>query len=133
MRLSKILLVLLVIGTPAALQAGRVQPLQEPHIYVDVTLEDDELKAIIKRALVGRGWQVLSAKDGVVYARLLIRSHTADIRIAYNDRGIDLRYIDSVNLKYRIRGNGMPYIHRNYNHWVNNIKRDIMVDLGSYR
>ncbi|CAM2009966.1 hypothetical protein [Acanthopleuribacter pedis] len=91
------------------------------------------LVAVIRRAPAGRGRQVVSTKDGVVYARLLIGNHTADIRFAYDNRGIDLRTIDSVNLKYRIRGNGIATIHRNTNHWVNNIKRDILVKLGHDR
>lgn len=133
MRLSKWMMIFLALSAPFALQAGRSKPLQQPHIHVDVAVSDTQLEDIIKHALVGRGWEVLSTEAGIVHARLILRSHVAEIEIPYSDHAIDLQYVRSTNLRYRRHGDGTETIHRNYNSWINNIKQDILVGLSLYR
>lgn len=131
--LLKFMMVMAALAAPLALQAGRFKPLQEPNIQVEVDVTAEQLENVIKRALVGRGWEVVSVENGVVNARLVLRTHIAEIRIPYNTETIDLEYVASQNLRYVKRKSGKETIHRNYNSWVNNIKQDILVALSVYR
>jgi hypothetical protein len=87
------------------------------------TAEDVE-KAII-RAGAGLGWQVRKVKPGQLIGTLFIRSHMAEVDIAYSKDKYNIRYKNSNNLNY----DGTK-IHSNYNGWIQNfdnaIKRELL-------
>jgi hypothetical protein len=90
-------------------------------------------KAIVKSIRLGvaqRGWVVTRQDPGYMEATLNIRSHVAKVGITYDAKSIQIRYVDSTNLDYEVK-KGVRRIHGNYLKWVNNIVRDISVQLQS--
>ena len=89
------------------------------------------LTAVERAIVVGsaqRGW-IISRKDpGRMEATLNIRSHVARVAITYDQGSIQIRYLDSQNLDYEVK-KGVPRIHGNYLKWINNMVRDISVQL----
>lgn len=81
---------------------------------------EDEMRRAILTALQQRRWTVERAERGTVLARILLRSHEAEISIPYSASSYSIHYRDSHNLGYR---NGK--IHRNYNKWIRNLDRSI--------
>jgi len=72
---------------------------------------------------------VVSRQDpGYMEATLNIRTHVAKVGITYDAKSIQIRYIDSTNLDYEVK-RGVRRIHGNYLKWVNNIVRDIGIQL----
>ncbi len=99
-----------------------------------------QIAAAIKLAAQSQNWEIIGESPGAMTARLYIRSHTADVVIAYTEDKYQIDYLDSDNLDfktsdYRIPGRGPrqarvikgPRIHRNYNVWVKKLSRSIQV------
>jgi hypothetical protein len=84
----------------------------------------EDIAKAIKSALIAREWTVQREGNGVIEAKLFVRSHTADIRIPFNKDSINIQYISSTNLLYDEK-HGNKYIHRNYNKWIKLLERDI--------
>lgn len=82
----------------------------------------------IKSAALKRGWSIKKVKPGLAEATIYLRSHYAAITIAYNSNGYSIKYKDSKNLKYNKSRNT---IHKNYNGWVRNLKRQIDISLSN--
>jgi hypothetical protein len=88
-------------------------------------------KAVAKAVAVGvgqRGWVITRQDPQYMEATLHLRSHVARIGINFDANSVRIRYLDSQNLDYEIK-KGVPHIHRNYINWVNNVARDISVQL----
>ena len=66
------------------------------------------------------------AGPGVIKARQQNRDHVAEVRINYTATGYTINYDSSLNLQ---AANGK--IHKNYNRWVNNLDKDIQVNLSA--
>jgi len=100
-----------------------------PAIAVPAGVSAEETAQAIKNALVGRTWVVTkhepAGDGGRIDAALNIRAHQATITIAYDAREIDLDYVGSVNLDYKVKRNGTVLIHENYNGWINYLVADI--------
>ncbi len=86
-----------------------------------------ETRRIVGRALVGRGWTITKDEPGELRANLLVRSHMANILVEYDAEKVQISYLDSSNLRYWKSPVDDEYIHRNYNKWIEILRRDIAV------
>jgi hypothetical protein len=129
-RLSALLLSLFaLIALSQPVQAGRMAALVNPDpVTLPAGLSEEAMLKDLKRALLGRGWQVEAERPGEVDAILRLRDHVAKIRIAYTASDVRIAYVDSTNLDYKTK-KGKPFIHRNYLSWVDNIIRDFRTNL----
>lgn len=73
-------------------------------------------------------WKIISHKEGIVVARVLVRSHAAQVEIWYDEAGYSIKYVTSQNLNYS-ESNGEKVIHRNYNKWIITLDRNIQKSL----
>ncbi|MCE5233738.1 MAG: hypothetical protein ABFC67_10290 [Mizugakiibacter sp.] len=121
---SRILLLLLV-PLLALTMAFRQAPLVNPDpIHVPAGLTDAQVAKAISSALIGRGWSVTAEKAGETDASLHLREHVARIAITYDASAVQVKYVDSENLKYEMK-DGKPYIHKNYLGWIEYLVQDI--------
>lgn len=90
------------------------------------TMADVE-KAII-RAGGGLGWIMKKEKNGLIKGTLVLRAHTAVVAITYNTQAYSIHYESSTNLNYNAEHNT---IHSNYNGWIQNLNKAILVQLNS--
>lgn len=110
--------------------AARVADLESPQsIYIPEDVDRQELREVIRDAMLARGWSVHDEGDHVITADLRLRSHFARVDIDYGGRDIQAEYVESRNLKYS-REDGRELIHKNYNSWVRNLLRDIEVGMS---
>lgn len=121
---SRILLLLLV-PLLALTMAFRQAPLVNPDpIHVPAGLTDAQVAKAISSALIGRGWSVTAEKAGETDASLHLREHVARIAITYDASAVQVKYVDSENLKYEMK-DGKPYIHKNYLGWIEYLVQDL--------
>ena len=107
------------------LMAGRQVPLVDPDpIAVPAGVTAEQVNKAIKAALVGRGWQVSGEQPGKILSTLHLREHMAKIELAYDQKAVTIRYLDSGELLYAEK-KGQRVIHRNYLNWVQNVVNDI--------
>lgn len=83
-----------------------------------------DVEQAIIRAGASLGWQVRKVKPGKLIGTLFIRSHMAEVDIAYGKDKYDIRYRNSNNLNY----DGIK-IHSNYNGWIQNLDNAIKREL----
>jgi len=109
-------------------QAGRA-PLVDPEpVAIPTGLSAEQVAADIKRALVGRGWEVVAEQPGQIDSTLHLREHVATISVSYDDRQVRFAYVDSSNLDYRVK-RGEPQIHSNYLGWIGYLVDDLATNL----
>ena len=101
-----------------------------PAISVPAGLNEKAVNKAIRLGAAQRGWVVTRQDPGFMEATLNIRSHVAKVGITYDTSIIRIRYLDSSNLDYEVQ-KGVARIHGNYLKWVNNLVRDISVQLQS--
>ncbi len=99
--------------------------LVKPGRMTVVMKNPDQMASSIKQALRSRRWIISKEEPGTIYAKLLVRSHMAEIKIDYDDKSFDIQYVNSHNLKYKKKPDGTEYIHRHYNSWIQNLTNDI--------
>ena len=99
-------------------------------ISVPAGLSEKAVAKSIRLGVAQRGWVVSRQDPGYMEATLNIRSHVAKVGITYDTKSIQIRYLDSTNLDYEVK-KGVRRIHGNYLKWINNIVRDISVQLQS--
>jgi hypothetical protein len=108
--------------------ATTVQPVynvsQSP-IVAKVRTSDDVSKAIV-RAGTGLGWLMVPDRPGHITGTLKVRAHLAVVEIDYNPKFYSIKYRESANLNY-----DGTNVHRNYNSWVQNLDRQIQVQLSA--
>lgn len=111
--------------------AGKQQPVYDPGpISVDCkTFTANDMKKAIKTALLTRKWMPSEKGPGVIAGHLVNRTHIFDVEIKYTARGFDINYIGSENLMYEVE-DGQPVIHRNANLWMQNLERDIQLQVA---
>lgn len=83
-----------------------------------------EIRDVIMRAGVDRGWTSEEVGPGQLVSTLLVRTHTAIVDIEYSLKEYSITYKHSVNLRYT-----GSTIHRNYNKWIMKYEQDIERDL----
>ena len=94
-------------------------------------LSNERVLQGITAGLIGRGW-VLSSNDknGNLVAQVIVRGkHTLVVDITYTTTSFDIDYKSSDNLKYKVKSDGVAYIHRNANSWMDNIQTDFSAQL----
>jgi len=126
---SRFLLVLLL---PLLLltMAFRQSPLVDPApVAVPAGLTDVQVSKAVKAALLGRGWTVAGEQPGSVNASLSRDEWVAKIRVDYTTQQVQIRYVDSTNLKYEVKRDGTRLIHTNYMNWMKFLHDDIGRDL----
>ena len=89
-------------------------------------LSREEVRAAIVRAGAGLGWVMKDAGAGTIDGTLILRTHTAEVRIPYSATGYGIVYKSSANLQ---ESGGK--IHRNYNGWIQNLNRGINAQLAA--
>lgn len=118
---------LLVCFAPVA-RAGRAE-LVDPG-YEKIAMADGTAPgaAVVKAAILDaarrRHWEVMSTEPGKAVLAIRPRVHVAVVAARYDDNGFKLEYVSSENLDYEVK-QGKPYIHGNYNVWVDNLADQI--------
>lgn len=103
----------------------RTEPVRTPQTIITQHVTVDQVKSAIINAGQGRDWIMSEAGPGVINAVQNIRKHSVTVRINYSERNYSINYVSSVNL---LASGGE--IHRSYNHWVNNLDKDIQKKLA---
>ncbi|EDZ63437.1 protein containing Peptidase C14, caspase catalytic domain [Sulfurimonas gotlandica GD1] len=80
---------------------------------------EDVTKAIQAGAFQ-KGWTTRVVKPGEIEAEIVIKNYMAKVKINYDTTNYSISYMDSKNLKY----DGTK-VHRTYNSWVANLKKNI--------
>ncbi len=91
---------------------------------IPATLSSHQVVRAITVAAHEKGWQVSQVRPGLLYAKIDVRSHVAQVKIPYTRSHYSILYRGSSNLNY----NGHE-IHRNYNRWVANLNKYIQQNL----
>ena len=89
-------------------------------------LSSAQVREAIVRAGAGLGWIMKDAGAGKLNGTLILRTHTADVQIAYSPTTYSIGYKSSINLQ---ESGGK--IHRNYNGWIQNLNRGIAAQLAA--
>jgi hypothetical protein len=126
--LFKILLVTLGITAMTGCRSDLVYNVEEVTIVSNQgsALNIEDVKKAIIRAGAGLGWQMNADAPGHVLSTLYLRSHMAQVDINYTTTSYSITYKDSKDLNY-----DGTYIHSNYNGWVQNLQRNIDVQLNT--
>jgi hypothetical protein len=119
---------LLLISLFALSCAHRVQPIYDAEISVPPNTQREDISKAIRGSLVARGWTVTKEEQDMIESQIHVRSHTAVIRIPFNETFIRIKYVSSDHLLYSQEG-GTPSIHRNYNKWIKLLEQDIASNL----
>jgi hypothetical protein len=86
----------------------------------------------IKKAfMVGgarRGWVFSDSGPGRMTGKLVVRTHTLVMDLAYEPGKYTLRYLDSINLDYKDDA-GKKTIHKAYVNWNTNLMNDARAEL----
>lgn len=115
---------LVVVGALAG--CARTAPIENVNTTVGAGHTTAQVKSAIFKAGAQRQWIMNEAGPGVIKARQQSRDHVAEVRINYTATGYTIKYDSSLNLQ---AADGK--IHKNYNRWVNNLDKDIQVNLSS--
>ncbi|NIY49475.1 hypothetical protein [Cedecea colo] len=103
----------------------RTEPVRTPQTIITAHVTTEQVKQAIINAGQGRDWIMSVAGPGVINATQNVRKHSVTIRINYSEKEYTIHYVSSVNL---LASDGE--IHRAYNHWVNNLDKDIQKKLA---
>jgi hypothetical protein len=71
---------------------------------IGLSVQQQNVAAIIENALEVRGWQVVARRPGAFDASILVRTHRAGITISYDADSYSIVYRDSENLNYGMGG-----------------------------
>jgi hypothetical protein len=120
------LALLLVLPVALLLMAFHQLPLVNPApIAVPARITQPQVYTVITKVLARFGWVVASDKPGAIEATYAPRDFTVRIGITYDKDQVQIRYIDSTNLKYEVKKDGITYIHKNYTSWIRNLVNGI--------
>lgn len=115
-------------------QARSAVPLVEPDRVVLVAgqsaLTPDQVKQAIVRGGAKLGWTVASDEPGKLRLKYNKQNkHEVVVDVSYDNAGFQVRYVNSVNMKYE-QVNGVAHIHPFYNTWVSNLSRAISSEVS---
>jgi len=123
-KIVQLLTAIAVVGTLAG--CARTASIHNINTPVSAGHSQAQVRAAILKAGQQRQWIMTDAGPGVIKGRMQSRDHTAEIRINYSANSYSINYENSMNLK---ASDGK--IHKNYNRWVNNLDKDIQLNLSS--
>jgi len=112
-----------------ALSGCRTAPvlnITDAPIAIKAKYSESDVKGAITRAGGALGWIVKENGPGKMTGTLVLRKHVAVVAISYSKKSYSIQYKDSTNLDYDGTG-----IHGNYNGWVQNLDRNIQVQLAN--
>ena len=116
------LLPVLLLPVLLLLMAFHQLPLVNPQpIAVPPRATPGQVYQVITKVLARFGWVVAADKPGDIEATYAPRDFTVRIGISYDMAQVQIRYIDSTNLKYEVKKDGVTYIHKNYTSWIRNL------------
>ena len=117
---------LLVLPVALLLMAFHQLPLvNPPAITVPARITQPQVYTVLTKVLARFGWVVAADKPGNIEATYAPRDFTVRIGITYDKDQVQIRYIDSTNLKYEVKKDGVTYIHKNYTSWIRNLVNGI--------
>ena len=126
----KYLFVILLGASLAFLSGCRTAPLYNVSDQAVVTNVSSYTNADVQKAIIragsSLGWNMKVTKPGHITATLHLRTHMAQVDIKYNKEKYSITYKDSDDLNY-----DGTIIHKNYNGWVQNLDRDIKIQLNT--
>lgn len=129
MRLPRALLIACSLFLFAGVVQARKAELVDPApLAIPAGLTQAQVTKEIKRALVGRGWELTTEQPGQIDSTLHLREHVARIKVTYDDNQVRIAYVDSSNLDYMDK-RGTRYIHPNYLGWIGFLVNDIGTNL----
>ncbi|BCU53662.1 hypothetical protein [Enterobacter kobei] len=121
---ARLFAALAVVGALAG--CARTAPVYNVHSTVSVGHTQEQVRSAILKAGAQRQWIMNDAGPGAITARQQSRDHMAEVRVNYTATSYSITYANSQNL----RASGGK-IHKNYNRWVNNLDKDIQVNLSA--
>lgn len=122
--MKKLSFILLSIFLLAACKTTPVYNIEQTQVPAGISAKQVEKNIV--QALVQKGWQVKANANGTILAEIMVRTHTARIKISFDENQYSINYVDSTNLKYDANKNT---IHKNYNNWIIYINRLIQSGL----
>ncbi|EIL98133.1 hypothetical protein RHOFW104T7_15970 [Rhodanobacter thiooxydans] len=125
-RLLLLLLLPMLLLTMAFRQTPLVDP---PPIDVPAGLTAVQVSKAVKGALIGRTWVVTAEHADGIDAALNGNDYQAKIHVAFDTHQVKISYVDSTNLKYKVKKDGTRLIHTNYMNWMRYLSGDIGRDL----
>ncbi len=78
----------------------------------------------VRTALRRLDWAIVQEAPGIIDAKQTKSGFWASIRVTYDARAAEVRYLDSAGLNYET-GDAGPRIHDHYNLWLRNVERDL--------
>ncbi|HZW52154.1 MAG TPA: hypothetical protein VFF05_09840 [Rudaea sp.] len=127
--MSRLRFALLLLPVALLLMAFHQAPLvNPPSIAVPPKDTPDQVNKSIRAALLSGQWLVTANNPGEIDGTLARNDYSANIAVSYDDKKIQIRYVDSSNLKYE-KKNGVEYIHRNYLVWIRDLAAQIQSNL----
>lgn len=125
--LAKFFILFAAVGVIAGCRTAPVYNVEQQSIVTTVqNVKTDDVRKAIIRAGASLGWQMRDVKPGHIVGTLNLRKHMAKVDIKYSTKSYSILYKDSQNLKY----DGSS-IHKNYNGWIQNLQRNIDVQLNT--
>lgn len=125
------LLPVLLLPVLLLLMAFHQLPLVNPQpIAVPAKATPEQVYKSITIVLARFGWVVASDKPGDMEATYAPRDFTVRIGITYDRSQVQIRYLNSTNLKYEVKKDGITYIHKNYIAWMRNLVTGISGELN---
>jgi NADH/NAD ratio-sensing transcriptional regulator Rex len=124
--LGMIVAVLIVAGCSRAATVVNIVDAPVGLASKDYSLE--EIQDAIYRAGIKSGWDFRPVEPGHVVGTLKLRIHVAVVNIKFSPKVYSIVYYDSENLGY----NGKT-IHKNYNGWIQDLKRAISDQLANLK
>ena len=125
MRLARVVLVAFSLLLSAGVVQARKAELVDPApISIPAGLDQAQVSKEIRRALIGRGWEVTGEQPGEIDSTLHLREHVASIKVTFDASQVRIGYVDSTNLDFAQK-HGQRYIHGNYLGWIGFLVNDI--------
>jgi hypothetical protein len=107
---------------PVAMLLMAAVPLVDPPpVDAPATLTQKDVVDVLRKTLITRGWLLTKDAAGEIEAKLDVRAHSIKVRYLVVKQQISIKYLDSVNMDYRLDRKGNPEIHRKYPGWINNV------------
>lgn len=125
-RFSLVLLVVfcVVLALAGCRKGTPVQNLSSPVPLADKTT-DKKIAGAIIRAGALTGWEIVPVAEGQMIGTLHVRSHMAEVDIAYDQKNYTIKYRNSINLNYK-----EGKIHPSYNKWVTTLDQNIRKEIA---
>lgn len=107
---------------------ARTDKLVEPDPFTPAcSLPTDKLQTAIITAGAIRGWSVVSKAPGNMVLKYIKgdNKHVLVVDVDYHSNSIAVTYKDSTNLDYKVKKDGVRYLHPRPIGWMQNLSGDI--------